>query len=841
MTSKLKKTMLVLGTTLLATQVFLVHASTIYAESTDDHRYEKNNLVDNSLKNNLSFYEEYVASTEGMIDAESDATESSEIFQQEEAIADSEISKVEDEAYEKQIISEAIEGIRFSMDIGEYIEIEDSECFTINIEVNQPVNSFRLIVPQGAEFSFENTMESSLKETFEDGSRIFLLTSIEKETTFSVNFSFSESGQLTVEDAEGQFHAAFLYVSHRLGRNNLSESSARTSVTVNTWAAFRTAWNNNSRTEILINGTIPFGTTQLNQRTSDVRIGHGASSVTTGCIVQSQTNQILSWADDVTVTVGSIFAGAISIRGFQLSGGNLNVHGSGGVQVVGESNLGNLFVESSEALSVTQGFHSVGTTTTIDRLSLNNGSITTTTPLKVNTLNLDSKIYSIRSVNYSSPVLESVGTINVNTGLSIYNLNNNQPSPDMRWRDLEATVSNGQVINSSTPAFNDQTFQLDNIYWLGWLLSDEIAPPSHNLNFRASPLNGGDIQASETYLEEGRSTTINANPSEGYRFVRWEVISGIGSQIADETAATTSFTMGSEDTLVQAVFEEITYTLSLTASPSSGGTPKANENILKPGETTEIVANPVSGYRFIRWEITSGTEGAITDVSLENTTFTMGTSDAFVQAVFERENVDPLPPVDPLDPETEVDPENPPVLPEDQGLLSIDFVSQFDFGTQGISVHDETYFARSQRLLNGDGTVNEQEARPNYIQISDRRSENDRNGWKLAIDQPEPLRDETGQELRGASITLANQQLATAQGGEEPSLQMRNPLELIPNNKRTLLQAEGNEGTGTWIYRFGDMRTADESVSLFVPQGANPDATGYSTTLVWELSVVPGN
>ncbi len=37
-----------------------------------------------------------------------------------------------------------------------------------------------------------------------------------------------------------------------------------------------------------------------------------------------------------------------------------------------------------------------------------------------------------------------------------------------------------------------------------------------------------------------------------------------------------------------------------------------------------------------------------------------------------------VPPVDPLDPEVEVDPENKPDLPENQGLLSIDFVSQYN-------------------------------------------------------------------------------------------------------------------------------------------------------------------
>ncbi|NMP59811.1 WxL domain-containing protein, partial [Enterococcus mundtii] len=112
----------------------------------------------------------------------------------------------------------------------------------------------------------------------------------------------------------------------------------------------------------------------------------------------------------------------------------------------------------------------------------------------------------------------------------------------------------------------------------------------------------------------------------------------------------------------------------------------------------------------------------------------------------------PVSPVDPLDPETEINPENKPQLPEDQGRLSIDFVSQLQFGTQGISVTDQTYYAQPQRLLNEDGTVNKSEERPNYVQISDRRPENDRNGWQLAVTQNDPFTATNNRELNGARL-----------------------------------------------------------------------------------------
>ncbi|MDO7873022.1 MAG: WxL domain-containing protein [Enterococcus casseliflavus] len=205
--------------------------------------------------------------------------------------------------------------------------------------------------------------------------------------------------------------------------------------------------------------------------------------------------------------------------------------------------------------------------------------------------------------------------------------------------------------------------------------------------------------------------------------------------------------------------------------------------------------------------------------------------------VLEKTSVNPL---DPLDPDKEVDPDNPPILPEDQGMISLDFVSQFNFGEQNISVKDKTYYAQPQRLLNEDGTVNETQDRPNYVQISDRRQESERNGWELAVTQKEQFKGKENQVLNGASISLSNQQVITAQGGKAPGLQSV-PCELIPGNRRTLLKAQGNEGIGTWIYRFGDAETAEKSVALNVPKGSNPEATTYSTTLIWELSAVPGN
>ncbi|EPH63175.1 hypothetical protein D932_02092 [Enterococcus casseliflavus 14-MB-W-14] len=201
----------------------------------------------------------------------------------------------------------------------------------------------------------------------------------------------------------------------------------------------------------------------------------------------------------------------------------------------------------------------------------------------------------------------------------------------------------------------------------------------------------------------------------------------------------------------------------------------------------------------------------------------------------------PLNPKDPLKPDEEVSPENPPELSEEQGMLSIDFVSRFSFGQQGISTQTKNYYAQPQRLLNSDGTVNETEERPNYVQISDRRDEGDRHVWTLSVTQKEQFTNLQKQELKGARLQLTNQQMTSVQDIEGPYLSQPNGIKLIPGEKLQLMTANDNQGTGTWIYRFGDADSAGKSVILEVPPSAAPQATSYHSTLIWELSSVPDN
>lgn len=359
-----------------------------------------------------------------------------------------------------------------------------------------------------------------------------------------------------------------------------------------------------------------------------------------------------------------------------------------------------------------------------------------------------------------------------------------------------------------------------------------------NLAFESFPIEGGNAKSNKTFVFQGETVDISASPNPGYQFSRWEIVSGSGGVIEDIEAMNTKFTMGSTDTILRAVFEEIKYEVVLEANPINGGTPEVESFQLSSGEKTVIRANPNQAYDFVRWEIINGEGSMIDDPFNAITNVTMGNEDTTIRAVYETKVVSP---VDPMNPEIEVDPENKPELPEDQGALSIDFASRFSFGNQGISAQTKRYYAQPQRLLNEDGTVNESEERPNYIQISDRRPEEERHGWQLAVTQNSQFTDLHDNQLRGARLVLNNQQFASIQENDEPMLQNQDGIVLIPEEKTPLVIASQGQGVGTWVYRFGDRESGGESVALEVPPTANPRTTTYQTTLTWELSAVPDN
>ena len=127
-------------------------------------------------------------------------------------------------------------------------------------------------------------------------------------------------------------------------------------------------------------------------------------------------------------------------------------------------------------------------------------------------------------------------------------------------------------------------------------------------------------------------------PNSGYTFLRWEVV-GTGSTVANANSATTTFTMGTANTTLKAVFVP-THQLTI-ATPEHGtitvtdihGQTVTSGAYIGEGALLNIVAHPANTYEFTSWTVTNGT---VTDATAISTTFVMGTASggASISATF---------------------------------------------------------------------------------------------------------------------------------------------------------------------------------------------------------------
>jgi len=124
-------------------------------------------------------------------------------------------------------------------------------------------------------------------------------------------------------------------------------------------------------------------------------------------------------------------------------------------------------------------------------------------------------------------------------------------------------------------------------------------------------------------LVVGTKVDIEAIVPDHKAFVKWEIVSGAGT-FADATSASTTFTTGSGDTVIKAVFEDVEYTLTVENGTGSG------DYIYDT--VVDITANVPDGFLFAGWEIVSG-EVEIAEATVAETTATVkGT--AVIKATF---------------------------------------------------------------------------------------------------------------------------------------------------------------------------------------------------------------
>lgn len=187
-------------------------------------------------------------------------------------------------------------------------------------------------------------------------------------------------------------------------------------------------------------------------------------------------------------------------------------------------------------------------------------------------------------------------------------------------------------------------------------------------------------------------------------------------------------------------------------------------------------------------------------------------------------------PVDPTNPENPVTPTDP-SEPGTDGPLSIDFASNFKFGTQKITTATKTYYAALQTFTDAADA-------PNYVQVTDKRGTAE--GWILSVKQNEQFKTAENDGLKGAVISTSNGTTASIMDDDYRPTTVNPAVNFTPGAENVLVSASANQGMGTWIYKFGtDANEGASAIALEVPGKSVKLAKTYTTTLTWNLKSVP--
>lgn len=186
-------------------------------------------------------------------------------------------------------------------------------------------------------------------------------------------------------------------------------------------------------------------------------------------------------------------------------------------------------------------------------------------------------------------------------------------------------------------------------------------------------------------------------------------------------------------------------------------------------------------------------------------------------------------------PETPVDPENP-SKPGDgnnpgtgnTGALTLDYVSNFDFGAHKISPSKQTYIAS---MDNANKTAN-------FAQVTDKRA-GDPKGWTLKVTEKGQLQSAKAQKaLTGAQISLTDSRAGSGLGLPANQVNVTDQT-LTPDNQAVVMNALAGSGYGLWTDAWGSK--TNPGVKLTVPTGAYPEEDTYTTSLSWSLEDIPTN
>ena len=157
------------------------------------------------------------------------------------------------------------------------------------------------------------------------------------------------------------------------------------------------------------------------------------------------------------------------------------------------------------------------------------------------------------------------------------------------------TIPSGVTVNNSGVITNKGTIENQGTLTIvqGGTLTGEVTGNPVVCTVTVQTDGNGSASASPATAEAGTTVTLTADPDNGWRFSRWEVVEG------DVTISGNSFTMPAENVTVRAVFSPIvnipdTHEIELIVG--DGGEAKLSLTNASAGSTITVTATPDEGY-----------------------------------------------------------------------------------------------------------------------------------------------------------------------------------------------------------------------------------------------------
>ncbi len=175
------------------------------------------------------------------------------------------------------------------------------------------------------------------------------------------------------------------------------------------------------------------------------------------------------------------------------------------------------------------------------------------------------------------------------------------------------------------------------------LIDGDLNGDLYSVSLYADPDDIGVVLTGAGNYAAGSNVSIGASHS-SYSFVEWTGSSADVALLNDPYSSAASFTMPERNVSLTAVFEEVSYTVSLYADPDDIGVVLTGAGNYSAGANVSIGASH-SSYSFVEWTGSTADVDLLDDPSSASANFTMPARNVSLTAVFTEDIPEPAVPV----------------------------------------------------------------------------------------------------------------------------------------------------------------------------------------------------